>query len=267
VPSQGPIPPGIFGHESGPAGINPVVYRWDAEAGRPKRRPLSEARKLLAEAGWPNGYDANGQPLVIRFTTPWSSPEGRSRVRFVRKQFAKLNIRLLIDTSDHNRFNQKVLSGSFQFVHWGWAGDYPDPENFLFLFYAPDPNTPEGQTVPKYYSREFNRLFAKMRSKPNSPARLAVIREALALLRRDAPAVFASHPVRYGLYHDWYRNAWPNAMAHNTLKYCRIDVERRQAYRRRHNAPRWWPIVLLGAILAVSIVPAVFVAARRLREG
>jgi ABC-type transport system substrate-binding protein len=29
IPAQGPLPPGIFGHREGEAGINPVVYRWE----------------------------------------------------------------------------------------------------------------------------------------------------------------------------------------------------------------------------------------------
>ena len=267
VPSHGPIPPGIFGHESGRAGINPVVYRWDDVSGRPARRSLDEARGLLAEAGYPNGYDANGEPLVLKLITGWSSPEGRSQVRFVRKQFEKLNIRLEVETSDDNQLNQKRLSGSFQFLHWGWHGDYPDPENFLFLFHCPDANDPEGQPVSKYNSERFNELFRTLRSMENSPRRLEVIREALAVLRTDAPAIFKSHPVGYSLYHDWYRSVWPNSMALNSLKYCRIDAARRAAYRKARNEPRWWPLVVLAVVLAAAAVPAVRVAARQFREA
>ena len=267
ISSHGPIPPGIFGSEPGEAGINPVVYRWDAEANRPIRRSLDEARRLLAEAGYPNGYSKkDGRPLSIRFVTWWTSAAGRSRIRFVRKQFEKLNIRLIVEASDSNRFNQKVLSGSFQFTHWGWRGDYPDPENFLFLFYAPDPEDPDGQTIPKYYSEQFNRMFRTMSTMDNTPERLEIIRKMLRMLRNDAPAIFDYHPLGYALYHDWYRNAWPNAMAVNAMKYHRIDAARRAEYRKEHNAPRVWPVVAFLAVLGVSAVPAACVAIRRLRE-
>jgi ABC-type transport system substrate-binding protein len=266
VASHGPIPPEIFGHEPGKAGMNPVVYRWDEAGKRPVRRSLDEARKLLAEAGYPNGYGRDGRPLVLKFLTGWSSPEGRSQVQFVRKQFQKLNIRLEVETSDANRLNEKRLSGSFQFLHWGWHGDYPDPENFLFLFYCPDPNDPEGEPVSKYNSEEFNRLFRRLRSMENCPERLAVIRQALAVVRRDAPAIFKSHPVSYALFHDWYRSVWPNAMALNAGKYHRIDPARRGAYRRQHNEPRWWPLGVLAAAMVLLAAPAVRVARRRLRE-
>jgi oligopeptide transport system substrate-binding protein len=266
VPAQSPIPPGIFGHEEGAGGVNPVVYRWDASAARAVRRPLADARKLLAEAGYPDGYSAEGKPLEVRFITGWSSPEGRSRLMLIRKQLDRLNIRLVVETSDYNRFNDKLRSGNFQLVRLGWAADYPDPENFLFLFHQPDANKPDQQNPSRYDNRTYNELFVRMRGMENSPERLAVIRQMLGVLREDAPAVFDHHPAVLGLHHDWYHNAYPHAMAFNTMKYVRIDPARRAEYVRQANAPRWWPVAALAGVLAILTIPAVRAAVRHLRE-
>jgi len=40
TPAHSLTPPGIFGYEDGEAGMNPFVYRWDAERERPVRRSL-----------------------------------------------------------------------------------------------------------------------------------------------------------------------------------------------------------------------------------
>jgi len=268
VVSHSPIPPGIFGYELSAEGINSVVYRWDAERGVAVRRSIDEARKLLAEAGYPNGYGPDGQ-LTVRFVTSWAAAEGRARVRFVVRQFAKLNIRVKIETEDGNRFHDKVRSGSFQFVSWGWNADYPDPENFLFLFYAPNPDgdQPEDRNIARYYSPEFNRLFNEMKAMENGPERLKVIREALRVLRNDAPGIFVSHPVTYDLYHDWYRSVWPNVMALNAKMYHRIDAEQRVRYRREHNTPRLLPVAVFFGALFLTAIPAAWVAVRRLREA
>ena len=61
--SQSPLPPGIFGYEKGKAGMNPVAYYWDEKSQSAKRRKIDEARKLLAEAGYPNGKDKDGRPF------------------------------------------------------------------------------------------------------------------------------------------------------------------------------------------------------------
>src|SRR5574343_976563 len=47
IPAQGPLPPGIFGFDDGEAGINPYVYDW--VDGKPRRKPVDVARRLLAE--------------------------------------------------------------------------------------------------------------------------------------------------------------------------------------------------------------------------
>src|SRR5689334_13982707 len=68
IAAQGPIPPGIFGYHDGKEGINPYVYDW--VDGKPRRKPIEQAKKLLAEAGYPDGIDSKtGQPLLVNLDT------------------------------------------------------------------------------------------------------------------------------------------------------------------------------------------------------
>src|SRR6185503_13099927 len=46
----------IFAYVEGRPGINPVMYDWVGD--KPQRKSLETAKKLLAEAGYPNGRDA-----------------------------------------------------------------------------------------------------------------------------------------------------------------------------------------------------------------
>src|SRR5690606_40814249 len=55
--AHGPVPPNIPGYQAPPQGANLSVYKVDG--GRVVRRPLEEAKKLLAEAGYPNGRHAD----------------------------------------------------------------------------------------------------------------------------------------------------------------------------------------------------------------
>ena len=55
----------------------------------------------------------------------------------------------------------------------------------------------------------------------------------------------------------WLQNFKPNNVANNTLKYQRVDTERRTALRAAWNEPLRWPfLILLGGILAL-LWPAV----------
>jgi ABC-type transport system substrate-binding protein len=264
--AQSPLAPGIFGYLEGEAGIDPYVYQW--RDGAPVRRPLEEARALLAQAGWPEGRDQNtGQTLTLYFDTAAGGPDDKSRLNWMRKQFEKLGIELVIRSTDYNRFQDKMRKGTGQIFQWGWNADYPDPENFLFLLYGPNGKVKaDGENAANYANPEFDALFEQMRNMDNGPERQAVIDRMLAIARRDAPWIWGFHAKSYTLHHAWLYNAVPNLMANNTLKYRRVDPLAREAARRAWNEPVLWPLWGLGLILVLGALPAVWIYHRRERS-
>jgi ABC-type transport system substrate-binding protein len=267
VAAQGPIPPGIFGNRSGAAGIDPYVYDWVND--RPKRKPAAEARRLMALAGYPGGRDENtGKPLILYYDTTSSGPDDKARLNWIRKQFNKLGVQLVIRASDYNRFQEKMRKGTGQIFIWGWNADYPDPENFLFLLYGPNGKVAHGgENAANYRSPEYDALFVRMKNMENGPERQQIIDRMVEILRRDAPWVWGFFPKSFSLFHAWYHNVSLNLMANNTLKYKRTDPERRYRLRREWNPPIVWPILLLLALLVASAVPAVLVYRRRERSA
>lgn len=266
IAMQGPLPPGIFGYTEGEAGINRYVYDW--VNGRPQRKPIDAARQLLAEAGYPGGRHAKtGQPLVLNFDTTGTGPEAKSSLDWMRKQFEKLNIQLVIRATDYNRFQDKMLKGTAQMFQWGWNADYPDPENFFFLLYGPNAKAGKnGENATNYANPEFDRLFEKMKNMENTPERQAIIDRMLEIVRRDAPWASGFHPKQFGLHHAWRHNIKPNLMANNTLKYSKIDPDLRARLRQAWNRPVWWPVAVIVAVLVVGTLPAV-ATYRRKEQG
>jgi ABC-type oligopeptide transport system substrate-binding subunit len=115
--------------------INPVTHEW--KDGKAQRRPIEAAKKLLAEAGYPDGRDAKtGQPLVIYLDTTQRGPGDKSVIDWWRKQFAKIAVQFEPRQTDWNRFQEKLRKGSTQLFIVGWSADYPDPENFMFLLHG-----------------------------------------------------------------------------------------------------------------------------------
>jgi oligopeptide transport system substrate-binding protein len=266
IPAQGPIPPGLFGYVDGVAGLNPYVY--ENRAGRIQRRSIETARRLLAEAGYPNGRDAKtGAPLVLYFDTMASGPDAKSRLDWMKKQLDKLNVQLVVRGTDYNRFQDKIRKGNAQLFEWGWNADYPDPENFFFLLYGPHKKVASGgENAANYDNPEFNRLFERMKDMDNGPERKQVIDAMLEIVRRDAPWIFAYYPKSFGLTHGWVHNVKPNLMANNTLKYRRVDPGLRATRRAEWNRPVLWPISLLAGLLVAVIAPAVIAWRRRERK-
>lgn len=258
LPAQGPIPPGIYGHVEGKSGINPVVYDW--HRGKAKRKSIEAAKKLMAEAGYPNGIDEKtGKQLVLYFDTTATGPDSKSLLNWYRKQYKKIDIQLNIRNTMYNRFQEKMHKGTAQIFGWGWNADYPDPENFLFLLYGPNSKVDvNGENAANYINPEFDKLFDQMKNMPNGDKRKKVIGEMVDILREDAPWVWGFHPKKFSLSHGWYLNAKPNLMAHNTLQYKRIDPFERQAKREKWNEPVLWPVIILFLIFITTALPAFF---------
>ncbi len=267
VVAQGILPPGIYGHKSGMEGINPYLYQVVND--KVVRRDIEQARQLMTEADYPDGRDAQtGRPLVLYYDTSASGPDSKAQLNWMRKQFAKLGIQLVIRATDFNRFQDKMRKGTEQIFMWGWNADYPDPENFLFMLYGPHSKVDNnGENASNYKNPEYDALFEQMKNMDNSPARQVIIDQMMEILRRDAPWSWGYFPKAFSLHHAWYQNAVPNLMADNTLKYKRIDPQLRAEKRREWNQPVLWPVISLAAILLISLIPAFLMFRRRERSS
>jgi len=270
VPAMGPLPPGIFGYEDGKAGINPRVYDWVADPAKPeggeaRRKSVTEAKRLLAEAGWPNGRNAKtGEPLVLNLDTTSGGMGDKARLDWLTRQFAKIDVQLVIRSTDFNRFQDKVLRGAVQMYFLGWNADYPDPENFFFLLHGKEAKAvSQGENASNYINPEFDRLFERMKNMENTPERLAIIRRMLAILQDDAPWVFSFYPKSYTLSHAWLSNRKPMEVGNNALKYQRIDPVLRERRRAEWNRPVLWPLLVGILLVAALVVPALRQARRR----
>jgi len=262
IAAQGMIPPGIFGYVDGKAGIDTQVY--DVTPSGPRRKSIEFARRLLAEAGYPEGRDINtGKPLVLNFDTASTGPDAKARLDWLVKQFAKLDLQLVIRGTDYNRFQDKMLKGTAEIFQWGWNADYPDPENFLFLLYGPNSKVGHnGENAANYNNAEFDRLFDQVKNMENTPQRAELIKRMMDIARHDAPWVWGYFPKQFSLHHAWYKNVKTNLMANNALKYRRIDPAMRAALQAQWNRPVRWPLYVLGLLLLLVVLPA-FISYRR----
>lgn len=266
IPAQGPLPPGIFGYLEGEAGINKVVYEW--LDGKARRRDVATAKKLLAEAGWPNGrHEKTGEPLVLNLDTTSGGMGDKSRLDWLTRQFAKIDIQLVVRSTDFNRFQEKIRKGAVQLYYLGWNADYPDPENFFFLLNGREGKVENaGENASNYRNTEFDRLFNEMKNMDNTPRRQAIITRMNSILQEDAPWVYGFHPKSYTLGHAWLHNRKPSDVGHNNLKYQRLDLPMRESMRRQWNQPQWGVLVFLGLLFGGTLAAALAGYRRRERS-
>ena len=245
IAAQGPIPPGIFGYEEGEKGTNRMIYDW--VGGKRVRKSMEVAKRLLAEAGYPGGIsEITGKVLKLHYDATATGPDDRALMDWQRKQFAKLGIELVIRSTDYNRFQRKVRKGKVQLFSWGWNADYPDPENFLFLLYGPNAivkTNGAGINSSNYQNPRFDALFDEIKTMQNTPERKKKIEKMLEIVREDAPWIWGVHPTSMALFHQWYKNVLPHAMANNTLKYKRVNAKLRASKQKEWNQPQILPLI------------------------
>lgn len=244
VLANGPIPPDIFGYETDET----KDTSSSVSSTTSMETKIKEARKILQNAGIPEGQaiylDAavSGDPSEIA-TQTW-----------ITEQFRKIGLHLIIRGTDGNRFQDKMFQGTVQFFFYGWNADYPDPENFLFLFYGPNGAAKHGgMNITNYNNPEYDRLYESMRAIPDGPERLQIIRKMIGILNKDVPAVWGFYPKSYALYQQWMRPGKPSGIINNTLKYSKVYPDLRATLRAVWNKPIVWPLWLLGMLFLVSL--------------
>jgi ABC-type transport system substrate-binding protein len=267
--AMSPLPAGIAGSREGTlAGVNPITHR--VESGRVVRRSLDEAKRLLAEAGYPNGRDAkSGKPLVLNYdyyAAP--TPERRPQIDWMVRQFAKLDVQLEVRATDNNQFQDKVRKGKHQVFWLGWNADYPDAENFLFLLYGPNAKSvSDGENTANYQNPAFDRLFERLKTLDDGPEKQAVIDQLVHIAQVDAPWSMGFYPYASTARQSWVHNAKPAILIRDHGRYLRIDVNDRVAKLARWNRPVIWPLFLLAGALLVVVAIASRILRRRERTN
>jgi len=255
--AMGPLPAGLFGSRHGTlAGYDPVTHH--IVDGKVVRRPIADARKLMVEAGYPDGRDARtGQPLVLNYDF-YGQPNPKRKAQFdwMIRQYAKLGVQLEIRATDNNQYQDKVRKGKHQIFWSGWLADYPDAENFLFLLYGPNGKSrSDGENTSNYDNPEYDKLYRQLKLLDDGPAKQKVIDEMVHIVQEDAPWSFGYFPFASGAYQPWLHNGKPAILIRDMGRYYRIDSAQRVKLQREWNQPVWWPLAaLLAALAAVLLI-------------
>ncbi len=218
LPAQGPIPPGVQGHDGA----------WRNEFAQ---YDLARARALLAEAGFPGGIDpASGRALHLRLDLGGTDLARRQQAELLAADLKRLGIEIEPTLSNLPRFFDKVQRGDVQLFRLSWVGDYPDAQNYLQLFYGPNAGSCNRAC---YREPAVDVLYEQAAALPDGPERTALYRRLEARIADDCPWIFESFPVRYYLVQPWVEGYIPHHYAYDGWKYLRIQDAGRRAGRKQ----------------------------------
>ncbi len=252
--AQWVLPPSVFGYE---AGYKNPFRQYDAK--------LTQAKRLLAEAGYPNGVDPkSGEKLVLHYDNSNITPAGRQQTGIMQKMIERIGIKLDSRSTRPTVFQDKIQKGQHQFIFYGWFADYPDPENFVFLLYGP--NKRPGPNSANYENPRYDKLFEQMRALDDGPQRDALIKQMRAIAVEDCAWIPVYHGVSLSLAYDWLKNVKAHPIANDYNQYRRVDVEKRAQMQREWNQPNLTPLVVFLVALGISIIPAAGVVRKRINR-
>jgi len=211
LPAAGPLPPDIEGHRPGEA----------------KPPDLDRARRLLAAAGYPEGRDpATGRRLVLTLDLGSTEPEVREAVELMTDFIARIGVS--IQASYYNRpvFFARIERGDSQMFWLNWVADFPDPENFLQLFYGP--NASPGVNRCNLRHADYDRDYEILRTLPPGAERRALVDRMTAILREECPWIFLHHGVGATVVQPWVTHWKPHDFPYGVSKYYGIDARLRK---------------------------------------
>jgi ABC-type transport system substrate-binding protein len=188
--------------------------RYDLAAARQK---LRQARRELV-AGKVIGKD---DPLPTLTLSMGQETFHRRMGEVAKRNFKRLGVELEIELNDWPTLQEKVRNKQAQIYSMGWHADYPDPENFLQLYYSP--NIRRGTNNTNYANAAFDRLYEEASVMMPSAERTALYVKMLKMLNEDCPCLLLSEPVSFVLTHPWVANRKPHPIGYGYGKYARVD--------------------------------------------
>jgi oligopeptide transport system substrate-binding protein len=169
-----------------------------------------QARKLLAEAGYPDG---KGFPkLTIMFNTLESHKAIAEAVQQMWKK--NLNIDVDLENQEWKVYidNQRTLN--YQIGRYAWIGDYVDPNSFLDMFISGGGNNQTG-----WSNKDYDRYIAEAGQTADPQKRNEAFQKAEAILLDEAPMVPIYHYTHPYLIQPSLQGWYPTLIDRHPYKY------------------------------------------------
>lgn len=173
----------------------------------------AKARKLLADAGFPDG---KGLPVMKLLTIPIYADVASFAVR----QMEEAGIRVQVEVIQKSLLLEQTAKSQALMFRGSWIADYPDAENYMAMFYSRNPAPPN---YTRYKNPAFDVLYEQALLETNDSLRYVLYRQMDQLVINDAPVIPIWYDVAIHLIQNNITGFEPNALNLLELRKTRIE--------------------------------------------
>ncbi|MBI2906633.1 MAG: ABC transporter substrate-binding protein [Chloroflexi bacterium] len=163
---------------------------------QPKDADLAEARKLLAEAGYPNGFKTT---LVYR---TGGATEQQGVIR--KDQLARIGIDVELMPMEYAAVLERAQRRNFDLLAINWTDNMDDPDEALYTYYY----TGGGRNYGDFSDKEIDALIDKQARTVDAEARKVILAE---VQRR----IMAQAPMPISFWDVWQTGVWRQVKGYN----------------------------------------------------
>ena len=178
VPAINPIPPSMWAYNKSikDDAFNPA-----------------EAKKLLAAAGYPNGFTTDLWAMPVQ--RPYN-PNAKRIAELMQADLAKIGVTAEIKSFEWGEYRKRMQAGEHQMGMLGWTGDNGDPDNFLDTLLGCDSAKTNGSNVAKFCYQPYEDLVSKAKLVTNVAERTKLYEQAQVIFKEQAPWFTIAHAVQ-----------------------------------------------------------------------
>lgn len=205
------------------SGLIPPGYSYDGKdyvEGRPSyditaNANVEEARKLLAEAGYPGGEGFPTMKLAY-----YTDPQVKLLAEAIAQMLTEnLEINVDISTKEWAVYFDEIKAGDYEVSALGWTADYLHPMTFFPMY-----KTGDYTNYSRYSNPDYDELLAQIQSEVDPAKALVKMHEAEDLLMEDSPFLSLYYGSTTMMMKPYVKGWYLNALG--TLSFRNAYIER-----------------------------------------